>query len=234
LAQIFQNLLNKINPHNPAIAVIHQSVAGASYGSNQETFLGNDPLIPINTLTDPKLSYVALGHLHKHQVLSENPPVIYSGSPERIDFGEEIEDKGFVVAEINKNQKTKWKFVTLPVRRFKTINISLPENQEPIEYLSRKIKEAEIKDAVIKINILGQESQLSKITEPDLRELTKQAFFVASISKKSETKTTHIEIAEEILNPMDWFSKYLEIKNFSPQEKKSLKEAAQKLIEELS
>ena len=30
----------------------------------------------------------------EHQVLSTNPPSVYAGSPERIDFGEEQEAKG--------------------------------------------------------------------------------------------------------------------------------------------
>ena len=41
-------------------------------------------------LADPAWDYVALGHIHKHQSLNgdAHPPVIYSGSIERIDFGE--------------------------------------------------------------------------------------------------------------------------------------------------
>ncbi len=62
-------------------------------------------------LADPAWRYVALGHIHKHQSLNrdEQPPIIFSGSPERIDFGEEREPKGWVVATIGEAQ-TIWQF----------------------------------------------------------------------------------------------------------------------------
>ena len=47
-------------------------------------------------LADPTWRYVALGHIHKQQVLNgdHQPRVLYSGSIERIDFGEEHEPEG--------------------------------------------------------------------------------------------------------------------------------------------
>jgi len=233
ITQIFSDLLNEIDPQKPAIAVVHQSVAGATYASNQETYLGSDPLIPISVLANPKLSYVALGHLHKFQILNEQPPVIYSGSIERIDFGEEIEEKGFVVATLS-GPKTKWQFIPLPARKFKTINIQLPEEEpRPNEFVKKEIEKAEIKDAIIRINLLGKESALAKIIESDLKELTKDAFWVASISKKSEKQITKMEINNEVLGPMEWFNRYLESKKFNKEERNALKEAALRLIEEV-
>ena len=233
ITQIFSDLLDKIDPQKPAIAVVHQSVTGATYASGQETYLGNDPLIPISVLSNPKLSYVALGHLHKFQVLNEQPPVIYPGSIERIDFGEEIEEKGFVVATLL-GPKTKWQFIPLPARKFKTINIQLPEGEsQPNEFVKKEIEKAEIKDAIIRINLLGKESILAKIIDSDLKELTKDAFWVASISKKSEKQITKMEINNEVLGPMEWFNRYLESKKFSKEEKKILSVAALRLMDEV-
>jgi len=233
ITQIFSDLLDKIDPQKPTIAVIHQSVAGATYASNQETYLGNDPLIPISVLANPKLSYVALGHLHKFQVLNEQPPVIYPGSIERIDFGEEIEEKGFVVATLS-GPKTKWQFIPLPARKFKTINIQLSEEgSNPNEFVKKEIEKAEIKDAIIRINLTGKESTLAKIIDSDLKELTKDAFWVASISKKSEKQITKMEINNEVLGPIEWFNRYLESNQFSKEEKKILSEAALRLMDEV-
>ena len=52
--------------------------------------LGADLVLPGSLVRDPRLDYVALGHIHKPQDLNENahPPVIYPGSIERVDFGE--------------------------------------------------------------------------------------------------------------------------------------------------
>lgn len=45
------------------------------------------------------LSYVALGHLHRHQRMAAAAPVWYSGSPMQLDFGEAGDHKGVVVVE---------------------------------------------------------------------------------------------------------------------------------------
>ena len=96
----------------PAILVGHFSVNEASHGSEQNIMIGRDAAIPRSILADPAFRYVALGHIHKHQSLNTDlqPPVLYSGSIERIDFGEEHEPKGFVVAEIGDGPTT-WEFV---------------------------------------------------------------------------------------------------------------------------
>ena len=99
-------------PDVPAILVGHFSVNEASHGSEQNIMIGRDAAMPRSILADPTWRYVALGHIHKHQSLNADlqPPVLYSGSIERIDFGEEHEPKGFVVAEIGDGPTT-WEFV---------------------------------------------------------------------------------------------------------------------------
>ena len=235
ISEIFKELVSKIKPAKPAIAVVHQSVTGAVFASSQDTYIGNDPLISAQTLANPKISYVALGHLHKYQVLNEDPPVIYSGSIERIDFGEESEEKGFVVADINPGQKTKWQFIQLAARKFKTINIQVPEKEnKPSDFVKKEIKKADIKDAVVRIVIHGREEMLARILESDIREATKSASYIASVSKKSEKKVVKIEINSEDYTPMDWLSKYLEYKQFKKDQSKLIKETAQQLMEELT
>jgi len=236
ICQIFKDLLKKIDPKKPAIAIIHQSVSGAVFAHDQETYIGNDPLIPVSLLANKKLSYVALGHLHKFQVLSKNPPVIYSGSPERIDFGEAKEKKGFVIADINpqNKSKTKFKFISLNARKFITINIEIPVSEEnPNEYVMKEIKKRKIKNSILKITISGQDSQLARILESDLKKATSDAHFVVAISKKSEKKETRIEITKEHLRPIDWVGEYLKHKKYSLIETKILQEAAEKLMEEV-
>ena len=88
--------------HLPIILTAHASVQGAKYGSERTVMLGADLVLPGSLVRDPRLDYVALGHIHKPQNLNENahPPVIYPGSIERVDFGEAADDKFFVIADI--------------------------------------------------------------------------------------------------------------------------------------
>ncbi len=64
----------------PAILCAHGSVEGATYGSERSIMLGQDVTLPKSIINNPAFSYVALGHIHKHQVINDSPPAVYAGS----------------------------------------------------------------------------------------------------------------------------------------------------------
>ncbi len=110
-------LETEVDPALPLILTAHASVHGARLSSERNIMLGHDLTLSEGLVSDPRFDYVALGHIHKHQVLNEQPPVVYSGSIERIDFGEAKEQKGYVLAEVSRGH-TEWRFVPLKTRRF--------------------------------------------------------------------------------------------------------------------
>ncbi len=116
-AAIAWTLANEIDPALPLILTAHASVHGARLSTERNIMLGSDLVLSERLVTDPHFDYVALGHIHKHQVLNDKPPVIYSGSIERVDFGEAGEAKGFVLADVARDHTT-WRFVPLQTRRF--------------------------------------------------------------------------------------------------------------------
>ncbi|HEX2173419.1 MAG TPA: exonuclease subunit SbcD, partial [Dehalococcoidia bacterium] len=69
-----------LDPDVPAILAGHLSIADARYGSERSVMIGQDVVFLHSTIARRELSYVALGHIHKHQTLGGNPPVVYSGS----------------------------------------------------------------------------------------------------------------------------------------------------------
>ncbi|MDQ7029114.1 MAG: exonuclease SbcCD subunit D [Ardenticatenia bacterium] len=86
----------------PTVLAAHLTVEGAAPGAERHVLLGHDIVVPKEVVADPAFDYVALGHIHRHQCLHEQPPVVYAGSVERIDFGEAQEPKGFVVADVRR------------------------------------------------------------------------------------------------------------------------------------
>ena len=106
LSNVLEKWLDQANPNLPTILTAHASVEGAVYGGERTVLLGKDFVLPKSMVADPRLDYVALGHIHKAQNLNEgnHPPVIYSGSIERVDFGEVKDDKFFVVADVEKGK----------------------------------------------------------------------------------------------------------------------------------
>ena len=122
-------------------------------------WLGRDVAVDRSAaLADPVWRYVALGHIHKHQSLNhdEQPPIIFSGSPERIDFGEEREAKGWVVATIGEGQ-TIWKFEEQyhkPSRPFRTIKVDVREDEDPTAEVVKRIEEAgDLSQTVVRLHV---------------------------------------------------------------------------------
>jgi len=86
----------RARPELPAILAAHLTVAEAEQGSEQRVMVGmHDITVLKSVIANPAFDYVALGHIHKHQDVNygAHPPVVYSGSLERLDFGEEGEAK---------------------------------------------------------------------------------------------------------------------------------------------
>ncbi len=134
-------LIETADPELPIILTAHASVQGATYGSERAVMLGHELILTGQIVNDKRLDYVALGHIHKHQALTDkdsHPPIIYPGSIERIDFGEVKEDKGFVLANIDKG-KSDWEFIRLKTRRFIDIKVHTPDADTFMEDVMRQL-----------------------------------------------------------------------------------------------
>lgn len=104
----------------PRFLLAHVAIEQADYGRYMSPVLGQDAHLLVEHVID--WDYVALGHIHKFQDISKlypehnYPPIIYPGSIERVDFGEEYEPRGFVVVKIDENYHLDYEFVELPAR----------------------------------------------------------------------------------------------------------------------
>src|SRR3990167_5876013 len=174
----------------------HLEVEGASFGSEKGLAIVNDVTVPLSLLTERKLNYVALGHIHKYQELSKNPPVIYAGSPERIDFGEEKEEKGFVLVELSAVShqlsarfETSYRFIPTPARKFLTIKIMLQSDDEnPTDTILKEIKKHEVKDKIVRVTIDIPAELNHDISMDQIKKALADANLVAGISRNVERK----------------------------------------------
>ena len=89
-ARLIDGLASQVDPRYPAVLAAHVAAADATLsGSEQTAIIGKDPVFLTSTLANPTVDYVGLGPIHKFQNINTYgfPPVVYSGSVERIDFG---------------------------------------------------------------------------------------------------------------------------------------------------
>ena len=247
----------------PAIFLSHAEIEGAAFGSEKGLAIGSDVTIPLPLLQDKRLSYVALGHIHKHQVLS-NPPaggplIVYSGSPQRIDFGEEKEEKGICLVEItslslraqakqsssinniatspsaprNDSFTASFQFIPTNARQFLTITVDLKnDDQNPTQTILDEIKKFDLEDKIIRL-IVNIPAELDKDIEMDkIKKALSSAHLIAGISRNVErVERTKLETSEvESLTPLQALQTYFASKKYSPEKQKRLKEYAAQLL----
>ncbi|GMU19521.1 MAG: nuclease SbcCD subunit D [Candidatus Babeliales bacterium] len=154
VAAIIADCASKLDPKIPAILAGHLTVSsGVFSGSEKRAIYGNDPLFLPSQLAIKPFDYVALGHLHRYQNLNPNghPAIVYSGSIERIDFGERKEDKGFCLVQIESKEKTTHQFIKGPARPFIQVEVYLEPGIDQTQQILNELEKHELTDAVVKI-----------------------------------------------------------------------------------
>ncbi len=233
---IFRQFAEQVDPSLPAILTVHGSVANAILSSEQSIMMvGHDPIIPLSILTHPAWDYVALGHIHRHQDLNEgqHPPVVYSGSIERIDFGEEREDKGFVWAEVSKGSTT-YEFVPVPARPFVTIRLDA-QMGDPLVLLDAELERRDVTDAVVRVIITVMAEQGDLIQERQIRERLSAAYLVAGIVKEEVQAAPRSRDSEltEALGPIQALERFISTNPDYADRQEALLERAQLLLQEI-
>jgi exonuclease SbcD len=203
---LVRTLLAEVDPGTPAVFLGHLTMEGGRFGSERSALLGNDPVFALDELglLDAPIDYVALGHLHSHQVLHHRPPVVYAGSVERIDFGEEREEKGFVLVTIEPGQyprRVSWQFRPLRTRTMRTLRFDL-ENRTPMDELREALqrRQPELLDAIVRLYLRVPADQAGAIRPNEVRRwlLELGVAHVAGILVETErVNRTRIDVSRE-------------------------------------
>lgn len=152
----------------------------------------------------PQCKMFFLGHIHKHQILNQNPLVMHVGSIERVNFGERNEDKGFVYI----NDENKVEFIKLKIRAMEQIDIDVNDIVFPGFHE---------KGSIIKVVVHGTKQDIKeKWDEKQARDIIGKhrwhsVRFVYDIIK--DVRTRNVEINERN-TPLDCFLKYAKEKEF--------------------
>jgi exonuclease SbcD len=241
LTSVIAAKAQELDPGLPAILAAHVWVSGAQVGSERSMTIGQEHALLVSNVAHPAFDYIALGHIHKHQVLSDNPPVVYAGSLERLDFSEAEDDKGFYLVEIEPDSETGKRRVSFdfhPVagRRFVTIEVNIePSDAEPTSTVLKSIAEQQdkVKDAIVRLNISLPVEIEGQLRDSDIRSAVKEAYYF-TIAKdiKRETRLRLGQWTAEEIIPSDALKAYLESKKTSPERAKLLLEYGERLIQE--
>jgi DNA repair protein SbcD/Mre11 len=228
-------LTERADPKLPTVLTAHCSIQGAVYGGERTVMLGGDLVLSGSLVKDPRLDYVALGHIHKPQNLNENayPPVIYPGSIERVDFGEAHDDKFFVVAQVSRG-KTKFEWRQLKhVRRFIDRFVHLEKQDGVTDQLRSTLPPAdELKDAIVRLVLEYPRDWESLIDEAALREITAECFEFHLIKRPQVDGRIRIPGDQAVgsLTPLELLDLYWKASHTPEAENKVLSDLAAQII----
>ena len=240
LTNLIQIQAQRLDPHIPAILAGHVTVNDARTSSEQSMMLGSDHVLLRSSVALPQFDYVALGHIHKHQIIGRNPHVVYSGSLQRIDFGEERDEKGFCVIELdttkpqgNRISESDFHFQTVNARRFLTIDVKLDAGDpSPNLTVADRVSRHATRDAIVKLNIEMPASLEPLLSDSEIRASLSEAHYVAAISRQiTERPRTRLDgTYSDGLTPSQLLERYLDSRDTPPDRAKDLLERGSQLI----
>ena len=234
--------ISELDPEIPAILTGHVTINGSTVGTERSMMLGNDHVLLASALHRPELDYVALGHIHKHQVLRrEHPVMAYSGSLQRVDFSEEADEKGFCMVDLDpsapRGQRLQdFSFQPVNARRFVTVDVTVPPGEpDPTAAVLRAVARRDVADAVVRVRIRLPAEADSLLREGEIREALRSAHYIAAISREVEgARRTRLSSGEsEGLQPLQALRFYLDGRDTSPQRRDRVLSYAEELIAEV-
>ena len=234
LEPVLEGEIRQLDTSLPTVLLAHLMADRASLGAERFLAVGKGFTVPLSLLNRPQFEYVALGHVHKHQNLnpSNDPPIVYPGSIDRVDFSEEKEDKGYVLIEVAKGE-VKWEFCPLPVRPFRSIEVDVSEAENPQKELLKALKKHDIQEAVIRLVYKIRSEQLELINTNQLDEALKPAHSYSIraelISQLTRPRLPELGVGNQ-LDPMEALKAYIDNKTDLRDIVDDMLEAAQLLL----
>ena len=238
ISGLVEGWLAEVDPALPTVLTAHASVQGATFGSERMVMLGSDLVLPTSLVKDPRLDYVALGHIHKPQDVNQgsHPPVIYPGSIERVDFGEAADDRFFVVAEVARgNTRVDWRKLA-GARPFIDRRCSLTGAEKVTETLLDALPGPEVLEgAIVRLLVEYPRELETMIDEAELRRFTQKCFEFHLIKRPHMESRIRLPADQTVssLSPLDLLEQYWRAVHFDhAADVDALQKLARQIIEE--
>jgi len=167
-------------------------IAHADLNATENSSEAYNP-ITISELKELNMDYIALGHIHKRNILNN---IAYPGSTMSLGF-DELDEHGMLEVDIEKGQEPKIKFIKLDNREFKEIEIDIT-GLNGIEEIAEKIENLETQEDLYKIILKGtrnfniEENKIKKLILNKniikIKNKTKQNYNLQEIAKQKNLK----------------------------------------------
>jgi len=171
-----------------------------------------------------EIDLVVFGHIHMRQVLFDK--VVYAGAPERIDWGERLDPKGFVVVRPDGS----WSFEDLPTRSMVKVDVVVSEGED----VTSKILEAmppDLADSLVRIEVRLPDDLRNHVEEKRIAERLRDAFHYDLKFVSTERPRTVTE--EFTMDPTRLLSDYVDKTLADHPRREAIKGEAQRILREV-
>lgn len=178
LVAIARGLAAQVDPGRPAVLVGHWALSGAR-ASGGQALPATEPVLPVHELAALPFRAVAMGHIHRPQVLWEQPLVAHTGALERQDFGEEHDERKALIFDTDTGA---YEWVELPARPLLTLRGDLEYASEPPLWYEELAAEAvEHPDAIVRVVYRASEDIARLVDHDRIRQAVSACHHLAGI-----------------------------------------------------
>ncbi|HVL81337.1 MAG TPA: exonuclease SbcCD subunit D [Actinomycetota bacterium] len=256
IQETVRSLGDAVDPALPAVFCGHCHVNQSDIGPGQALFGVSDLEVTMSTLASTTaFPYFALGHVHKRQVLRTDPFVAYSGSLERVDFGEgetvkvhrdrvtrsPAEDKGFYMFDLRQDGG-RWglgaapTFRTVGARRFVTVHVDVTGQPDPTAAAIAELGRADLDPdgCVVKVVVHLDTLDRPRLVHRDVKEALREAHDVVVVAQADmESGRVRDPRFATRMGPAEALARYLETREDWAEDREALLAMGTALIEEV-
>lgn len=225
--RFFQRIIEQLSRESlPTVLMAHLYVSGAALNGSRQPrdIVGGSDAMALDDITDG-YDYLALGHIHRRQRLSDR--AYYSGSPLPISFDEPAEH-GVLLVELEKGEEPRVDF-----RQMKSLRplLTLSKEAAPFEEAIRELHEMDPEsNAYVRLHVLGDGSLPFDHLEQASKALEGKRGRYCTIKIESpqtdrlETRASRAITPEELvaMDPVTIVGKYLQDRGLAEEEREEL------------
>ena len=224
LSNIALGLRAQCSPGKTSILMTHYTVPGCNTESGQIMLLTQfEPVIPQETLLAANYDLVALGHIHRPQMLPNLQNVYYAGAINALNFNDEGQERGFWIHD---NALGTWQsiFHKTPYREFATIALNNEDithiNMQAIDFVAATKWQGLIDGKIVRVHYSCTDENRKTLNTATLSKklLEDGAFMVWEILPDKIDEFANRTELSSVTNPEVNLIKYLEEKQI-PQDK---------------
>jgi len=163
------NRASDLRGANLRILFGHFEFQGVRYASTAPPEVVPNDFTFTSDMIPDAVDLVVFGHIHMHQTVGAK--IVYAGAPERIDWGERLDPKGFLAIRPDGG----WSFVELPARPMDKVEASVGMGDDVTEKVLAAIP-PEVTGHLVRIEVTLPDELRNRLDEKRLADRLRDAF----------------------------------------------------------